>query len=1512
MSRHYLILLIVVLFCVPTIGSASGYVKLTQFTTEEGLKQNTIVNLHQDRDGYLWISTTEGLSRFDGYRMTSLQSSDDILELYGSELVWQDSQGVIWIGSYPENNYRLDKEQSKLTAFKFEGPAGYKLDYPVMTKIVENSNNDLWIATFREIFFFDRSSGSLEYVISLPEIFDDPKEEHIFRDLLLVDGYLIIATSKGVYSFDTKTKRVSLINHSPQPIKNEDQNNIKSLTLNQDNQILIGSVQGLYVVSASELKLSSVEQQSRLLVPELNIWEIIEKHDYYWLATNDGLYRLSRESELEHIFRFSDTPFSTSDDDIVTMIEDGEGSLWFGTNADGVFKWRPNESIARHWWSKGTSGYQLSEDMVNDISIDEDTIWVSTNNGLTKVNKMTGKTSKYIVNPDDKAVYSGSTIYSVTKNKGKLWINTAEGIKVYDQKTMQQEQFIFPKTDEKVFEQSATQLHFFSSDRLAIINERGIYDYDLSNNSITFLESTASNDNFKDMFYGFYDSPALEKGKHYLAGVDKLYIYSENTQEVEVFHQIKEVKESELYTGDVFREGNELWVTYPGHGIYILNATSGKQIKFFDEKDIGANSVMDIFPDKLGNIWFTTNDGLLRMNRLNFQVTKFDRHDGLASPEFNGATKEILPNGRVLLGSVKGMYLFDPNKIYEREVQAIKPLITDVSLMSSSIEKSYGSYNDKTINMYHDDFGLNLHFSAFLFDKPKQVRYFYWIEGDSKLDKIPLGESELFVSRFPAGKNKIFISAVDYRNGLESEPASLIVVTHPAWWASREAISTYVILVLLSILFGYRRYHNKLRAKEKVYNRIKLSEERLSLALEGSKSGLWDWHASNNSVYEPRLIDSIDREQDQTVSFKERFAAIHYKDQNRIMTKWQAFLKGEAEVYEVTYRMKDRMSQWQWYRDIAMISQLDSNNNPTRVTGTYTNITEMQQAGEKTRLYSSAFENTLEVIVILDKDKKVIACNHALHNVSGWSSEDITGKSIDDLLLSVKQKNITNRIFEDIGNKRQWKGEALLKNRRSRLVEILVNATMFVENDTEQYFVFSMSDISKQKEAESELKKLVNYDPLTNMPNRTLLLDRITHAIPHCNRYQKQLAVFFVDLDRFKQVNDTLGHDAGDLLLIKSANILEECCRDDDTVARIGGDEFVVMLEDIDSVSAINRILQNILEKMKEPVQLGQNRVTISASIGISIYPQDASDAVTMLKHADIAMYHAKNKGRNNFQYFQDYMNRAAKYRLTLENKIRAAVAKDEFSLVFQPLFGIASGKIRGVEALARWRTEAGENIPPSSFIPLAEELGLIIPMTEKLMRDALDQLTQWNSAGREVVLAFNVSAAHIYDKGFIEFIDTLVNEYPKTIQFLEIELTESILMEDIEKARRVFEKLDDYGIELALDDFGTGYSSLKYLSRLPISKLKIDMSFVQQIGSSFENDTVIETVISLAKSLNLKTVAEGIENTKQFEFLRNANVDFAQGYLFSKPVIGAELEDMLDKNIYDLYPSSSSQSSIN
>lgn len=1480
-------------------ASAENYVKLNQFNTENGLNQNTILGMMQDNEGYLWIATSEGVNRFDGYRMSSLSSPGNILSANPIQLIWQDSTGLIWIGADPDNNYVLDRQNEQLTPIILSAPNDYSLEFAVFDRMVEDQNRDLWISTFREIYFFNRSKNKYEFILSVSELFDDPKKQHFIRDLLIVDEFLIIATSNGLYSLNQKTNRINLLIHINSDLATEDQNNVKKLHLSKNNQLLVGTVEGLYSIDPKYLGEADKKHFAKLIIADLNIWQIIEKQDFFWVATDKGLYKLWDDYQLNFIFKFSDTAFNTSDDDIVSMIEDREGSLWFGSHSDGIFKWHPNAAIKKHLWKKGAQDSRLSDDMVHDIvQTEKDIIWIATKNGLTRYNQKTDKTTSYLVDSDEKQVLSGSTIYSIASNKGKLWLNTFDGIQVFNSQTLKKESIIFPAVDEKIFDGDAVQIYFLTQDNLAIITRKGIYDYSLSNNSVSLIESTKPRGGKPLEYIAFFDTATGKSDEYFVSAVDQLLVYSRDSNLLTTFHQLPGDISHNTSVAGLFREGDKLWLTYPGYGLFVLDANSGKEIHFLSETSIGANSMMDIFPDEKGNMWVISNEGLLRINQLNYHVAKFDSNDGFVTSEFNYDTSLQLDNGEVYLGSVKGAFRFDPNEIDNQSGMPVELHINKVSLLSKELSSQYSNFNNSQVELDYDDFGLKIEFSALLLNKPKQVKYQYWIEGDNSIEKTTIEGGELFFPSFESGKSQLYISATGYNHAEQSIPVKLTIISHAAPWFSIWAITLYLLTLTLMISLGWSRYQKVAAAKESSHQRIKKSEERLSLALKGGNSGLWDWHAIDNMVYEPRLVNSEEQQDEKLVSFKERLAAIHFRDQNKVLSQWRHFLRGKSEVFDVIYRMKQSDQQWLWYRDIAMVSEYDKEQVPIRVTGTYTNITEKQEATEQVGLYSKAFENTRDIILILNSDKKIIAFNKAFQTTSCYQSENVLDSGLEYFVTSPGNNELLTEIFREIEHKNHWEGEAEIIKEDNDKIPVLINATTFLGNDSNRYFVFSMSDISKQKGAEQKLKKLVNYDALSGLPNRTLLLEHIRHAIKQCKRYEKQLAVFFVDLDRFKQINDTLGHDIGDLLLIKAGNILTSTIREDDIVARIGGDEFVVMLEDIANVTSISRVAQDILRKMEKPVSLKNHQVTISASIGISIYPQDAVDAATLLKHADIAMYHAKSEGRNNFQYFEDYMNRAAKHRLDIENKLRHAVTHNEFYLQYQPQFDIVTGQLSGIEALARWKTAAGEIIPPSKFIPVAEELGLIIPMTERLLLCAMDNIQKWNSSSNKITLAFNLSTCHIYDPGFLIFMENLAREYSSSIHLLEFELTESILMEDIAKASGIFKRLDSMGVDLALDDFGTGYSSLKYLSQLPIDKLKIDMSFVSKIGTSSENDAIVRTIISLAESLNLKIVAEGIETFEQYGFLKLANVNYAQGFLFSRPLDAVDLEKFFTKEM--------------
>ncbi|MBI2289329.1 MAG: EAL domain-containing protein [Betaproteobacteria bacterium] len=434
-----------------------------------------------------------------------------------------------------------------------------------------------------------------------------------------------------------------------------------------------------------------------------------------------------------------------------------------------------------------------------------------------------------------------------------------------------------------------------------------------------------------------------------------------------------------------------------------------------------------------------------------------------------------------------------------------------------------------------------------------------------------------------------------------------------------------------------------------------------------------------------------------------------------------------------------------------------------------------------------------------------------------------------------------------------------------------------------------------RKQAESNLTFSANHDALTSLPNRFMFNERLTQALARAHRQGKMVAVLFIDLDRFKVINDTLGHDAGDRLLIELATQLRGCLRENDTIARQGGDEFVVLIEDIHDPNQVTGVAQKILETVAEPHVLGGQEFNITASIGISVYPTEGADLQTLLKNADIAMYRAKEQGKNNFQFYSAEMNQHTFERLALETSLRRAIEREEFLLYYQPKTDLRSGRITGVEALVRWKHPELGMVSPAQFIPLAEETGLIGPIGDWVLRTACAEARRWTAQGTsEISVAVNLSARQFAREDLAQSITSVLLESGLEPRFLEIEITESTVMHNAKRAAHVLQQLKEMGIRVAIDDFGTGYSSLGYLKRFPIDSVKIDRSFILDIPLDNDDVAITRAVIAMAHSLRLKVVAEGVETEEQYQFLRNHDCDEMQGYFFSEPIDAAALVGLI------------------
>lgn len=563
-------------------------------------------------------------------------------------------------------------------------------------------------------------------------------------------------------------------------------------------------------------------------------------------------------------------------------------------------------------------------------------------------------------------------------------------------------------------------------------------------------------------------------------------------------------------------------------------------------------------------------------------------------------------------------------------------------------------------------------------------------------------------------------------------------------------------------------------------------------------------------------------------------------------------------------------------------------------------ISARKRTDETLHLAQRALEASGNGIVITDcrqPDNPIVYVNPAFERITGYPAREVLGRNCRFLQGGDRNQPATQALNEAVGGRCEAK--VVLRNYRKdgRLFwnELLI-APVRNEHGTVTHFVGVQNDITQQKQAEENLLHLATHDSLTGLPNRSLLQDRLAQAIGYANRLKRQVAVLFIDIDRFKTVNDSLGHAAGDLLINTMAWRLRHAVRSVDTVARLGGDEFVVVLTDLTEDFDISQLIAKILAVISQPVPMDGHDLTVTASLGVSLYPRDGADVSNLLKNADTAMYRVKDTGRNGFSFYTQEMNAGAVDRLHLENDLRHAVERGELLVHYQPQVDTESGCIVAAEALLRWQHPRQGLVAPNDFIPLAEETGLIVPIGEWVLRHVCAQLHAWRDAGLpEVRMAINLSPRQFRQPHIVETIVAAVREHGLPPDCLELEITESCLMHNPEETALLLEALSRYGFHLSVDDFGTGYSSLAYLKRFPLHALKIDRSLVCDIETNRDSAAIAAGVIALAHNLNLKVVAEGVERESQMAYLRGHHCDIAQGYLYGRPVPAAEFLARLD-----------------
>ncbi len=559
--------------------------------------------------------------------------------------------------------------------------------------------------------------------------------------------------------------------------------------------------------------------------------------------------------------------------------------------------------------------------------------------------------------------------------------------------------------------------------------------------------------------------------------------------------------------------------------------------------------------------------------------------------------------------------------------------------------------------------------------------------------------------------------------------------------------------------------------------------------------------------------------------------------------------------------------------------------------------TEQQALRRAEEKYQTIFENAVVGIVQITPDGRPLSINRALAQMYGYDSAEQLLAEVSNMARQFVDPNRMGELTSELDRNGIVRGAEVEIYRRDGTKKWLLVSLRAVRdaNGNLSFHEGTVEDISDRKVAEERIQYLAYYDALTGLPNRTLLQDRLSHALSRARRQKDKVALLFLDVDRFKFVNDSLGHSIGDLLLQAVADRLKKWARGQDTVARQGGDEFLIVMTDVKDIPAAAIAAERLMDAMTAEFVVQGHSLSVSCSVGISIFPEHGADGETLIKNADAAMYSAKDYGRDNFRFFTEDMNVQVAARLNLENSLRLALEKKELFLLYQPQMDIGTGRVTGLEALLRWQCPELGLVPPKEFIPIAENIRLIMPIGEWVLRTACSQARKWQDEGLPALpVAVNVSAAQFLHKGFRELIRRVLDESGLAAQYLELELTESLLLSNADATLSVLQELNAMGVKLAIDDFGTGYSSFSYLKHFPIGKLKIDRSFIGDVAVDADDAAITAAIISMAKTLNLTVTAEGVETEAQISFLRAHHCDEIQGYYFSQPLSACDVVDKM------------------
>ena len=1506
--------------------------QFNHLSIKEGLLDNDVLDILQDRAGFVWLGTSQGLIKYDGLshinfhhnvKKPSSLSSNEISSLF------EDSQGQLWVGTENGLNRQLD-HSNQFQRYLHDPNQPNSLTENVIVDIIEDNNQSIWVATSNAIHKHQSSSDDfIRYAF-----YDSNTGTNARINILFVSGEsLFVGTSIGLYRYqaeDDRFFRYSNLNGLPANIYN-----VLSASHDHNGSLWIGiENQGIYKSSKDNLQFSiDVTANSYLRNVDNEQFPVLSsihnpKHsDRLWLGTqNHGLFSYQpasgkfekiNQSNSDHYTRFENAQ-------ILDIFQDKSGLIWITTELSGIFQWSSHTLNIQHIGAN--SGYTDERLLSSYVWYFHETpdkkIWLGTQRGIFSFYPATQQYEQILI--DNRPYEEQPQVYWMDSVGETMWLASETEILKYDYQNNTITKRISPTgLTGVIYAISITDTHIFIA-----VNEQGILAFDRKTHQPTDLAITFDGPEsdlvsrpvgiFKDL-----DSSLWILTREGLVNFDPI----DDRVRLSLKSAVDGLSGNRV-SAFTQEDKSTYWIGTTGNGINRLEIEDIEQGKYqvfqYDHNPKLANLVVNgllVDNNDPRHLWISTHSGLLYIDPETEYSRDFQLNEGMQSREFNEGAYLKDSAGFLYFGGTNGFNRIEPVEFTRSDFEP-ELRLTAFTVSCGSEQEHCQQVNQRFRQFLHceqyysncqsiddklpsDIENLYISFASLDYTLPDINRYRYRIKTSEQTPWTEINNvNELTLSGLGSGKYHIEIQGTNFAGEWSSSIAELKFTVDKPWYL--ENYTLFILaLTFLSTIY-YFRESTRLKKLEKAHIKraIRKNEENFKFALWGSGDEIIDWNVAEGVLKRTNPIKQIKSgNEDKAFTTESMFKLIHPDDYERIREEILAAFKGEIPYIESSFRFRSKGGGYIWVLARARVVERNpQDKSALRVLGSIKDITLMKATEDKLNLIAQAFENTKDGISVIDSNFKAVFNNKAFYEITGLDHIEAINKQY---FFSPESDNneMLDQVKVALNNFGEWEGE--IWERRHNGEEFAISLKIAIVQDapdTEQYYICVFSDITYRKRSEEELIKLANIDSLTGLPNRSLFLDRLSHAIAYSRRNKTLFALLFIDLDNFKNVNDTLGHTIGDKMLVNIAKRLKGCVRDVDTVARLGGDEFTVLLENIKTTNEVGVCANKILARLAEPMEIEAIHLKTTPSIGIGMYPAHGNDQETILKNADLAMYSAKEKGKNNYQFFTEDMTSLAHERINIENKLRDAIDNDQLTLYYQPKVFSVTGEIVGFEALIRWIHPEDGMISPGAFIPVAEETGLILSLGDWIIEEAIQQAKLWseiNPNGAQI--AVNISAKQFMSEYLPDRIAELLEKYDLHPKYLELEITEGTLMENMHHTIQALKRLRDMGLVISLDDFGTGYSSLSYLKEFPVNKLKIDQSFVRDITTDPSDASIVASIITLAHNLGLNVVAEGCETIEQLKFIRSYHCEQVQGYLFSRPLPKAEAEELLRLGIINV-----------